>query len=69
MKLLPLGLRLIIGGCVLCVVGVALIGLRGYNPAYIIFPIVGVVLIAVGVVWRGPKGAKGGEEENKPGVW
>ncbi len=58
-----------IGGCVLCIVGVALIVVRGYNPGLLVLPIVGVVLIAVGLLWRGSKGTTRGEEENKPGVW
>ena len=68
MTLLQLQLRLMIGGCVLCVLGVVLFVVRG-SPFLIVLPIVGVVLIVVGLLWRGPKGTDRGGEENKPGVW
>lgn len=69
MKLWRLGLRLMIGGSVLCVVGITLIVVRGYTPLYLIFPIGGVALLVAGFLWPDPKETNRDGEENKPGVW
>lgn len=64
----PIWLRLIIAGCVVCVLGVVLFIVRG-SPLLLVLPIVGVVLVGVGLLRRGSKPTNRGEEENKPGVW
>lgn len=65
----PLRLRIVAGGCILCVLGVVLFVVRGYSPGFLVLPIVGVVLIVVGLLWKRSEGTNRGGEENKPGVW
>jgi membrane-bound ClpP family serine protease len=59
-------LRLILGGCILCVLGVALIVVRGYSTVFLVLPIVGVVLLVDGLLWMGSKGTNRGGEETGP---
>ena len=61
-----LKLRLIMAGCFVCVLGVVLIVVRGYSPVLLVLPIVGVVVLVVGLLWRGSKGANRGGEETGP---
>ena len=58
-----LNLRFIIAGCFLCVLGVVLFVVRGYSPVFLVLPIVGVVLIVVGLLWRGSKRTNRGGED------
>ncbi len=47
-------LRLIVGGCFLIVLGSLFFVVRGLEPA-LVLPVVGVVLLAVGLLWKQPK--------------
>jgi hypothetical protein len=50
-------LRLILMCCILILIGAILLILRGYSPPLIGLPIVGIVLAAVGVLWKPRKTA------------
>ena len=45
-------LRLILMGCILIVLGVILLIVRGYSAPLIVLPVIGVVLAAIGVIWK-----------------
>lgn len=48
-------LRLISMGCILSALGTFLLLRRGYSPELLGVLIVGLVLVALGLVWRKPK--------------
>jgi hypothetical protein len=50
-------LRLIVMGCILTVLGVILLIARGYSAPLIVLPVIGIVLAAVGVLWKPRKKA------------
>jgi hypothetical protein len=49
--------RLIAMGCILIVLGIILLIARGYSAPLIVLPVIGIVLAAVGVVWKPRKKA------------
>jgi hypothetical protein len=49
--------RLIAMGCILIVLGIILLIARGYSAPLIALPVIGIVLAAVGVVWKPKKKA------------
>jgi membrane-bound ClpP family serine protease len=49
--------RLIAMGCILIVIGVILIIVKGYSEPLIALPVIGIVLTAIGVVWKPRKKA------------
>lgn len=65
----PLKVRFILAGSFVCVLGVVLIVVRGYSPLLLVLPIVGAVVLVIGLLWPSSKGANRDGEENKPGVW
>lgn len=50
-------LRLILMGCILTVIGVILLIIRGYSASFVGILIIGIVLAVVGVVWNPRKKA------------
>jgi hypothetical protein len=50
-------LRLILMGCILIMIGVILLIVRGYSVPLIGLPVIGIVLAAVGVAWKPGKKA------------
>lgn len=50
-------LRLILMGCILIMIGVILLIVRGYSVPLIGLPVIGIVLAAVGVAWKPRKKA------------
>ncbi len=50
-----LKLRLILGGCIVSILGAALTLLRGYAPWYLGLLIVGIVALVLGLLWPKPK--------------
>jgi membrane-bound ClpP family serine protease len=50
-------LRLILMGCILTVIGVILLILHGFSPAFVGILIIGIVLFVVGYVWKPRKKA------------
>lgn len=45
-------LRLIVMGCILIVIGVILLIVRGYSAPLIGLPVIGIVLFLVGYFWK-----------------
>jgi hypothetical protein len=50
-------LRLILMGCILIVIGVILLIVRGYSAPLIGLPVIGIILAVVGVLWKPRKTA------------
>ena len=50
-------LRLILMGCILTAIGVILLIVRGYSVPFVGIIVIGIVLGAVGVVWKPRKKA------------
>jgi uncharacterized membrane protein len=48
-------LRLILMGFILTVLGVALIGVKGFSTELLILPVIGILLAVVGLIWRPQK--------------
>jgi membrane-bound ClpP family serine protease len=65
----PLKTRFMIAGSFVFVIGVVLIVVRGFAPLLLVLPIVGGVVLVVGLLWPRSKDTNSGGEENKPGVW
>lgn len=51
-------LRLIVMGCIISVLGGALLVTRGYSPAPVGLLVVGMVLLVVGLLWKQSKNAR-----------
>jgi NhaP-type Na+/H+ or K+/H+ antiporter len=58
-------LRLIAMGCILSVLGAALLIARGYRPELLGLLIAGIVLLVVGLVWPKPKAPDAPRKETK----
>lgn len=52
-----LKLRLILAGCIVSALGAILFLARGHSPALLGVLVVGLALLAVGLLWRKPKNA------------
>jgi uncharacterized membrane protein len=50
-------LRLILMGCIISVIGGALLIIRGYSPELVGVLIVGIALLVVGLLWKQTKKA------------
>jgi C4-dicarboxylate transporter len=48
-------LRLILMGCIISVLGGALLIVRGYSPAFVGLLVVGIVFLVVGILWKQTK--------------
>ncbi len=55
MQLLELRVRLILAGCIVSILGAAVMLVRGYAPAYLGLLALGIVVLVVGLLWPKPK--------------
>ncbi len=51
-KIYAIKLRLIIAGCILIVISISLIIIKGYLPIFLVLPIIGIVLVVIGIIWE-----------------
>jgi membrane-bound ClpP family serine protease len=51
-------LRLIVMGCIISVLGCALLIVRGYSPELVGLLVVGIVVLVVGLLWKQTKKAE-----------